>query len=250
MSDAFSTDTKTGDATTPLAELVGEGKKFATNEDLAKGKQEADLFIEKLQDENKQALAALVEAQEKGKDSATVSELLAAVKEAQGKTAEAGQPKLDEAALVEVVKKTLQGENAKAIAAANRKESNSLVLQKVNGDADAAKAYVAERAKTLGLSSEKLGELSEESPSAFAALVGLTPNTSSSKGIGDLPASKNTQALKVDSIDLVDGHKTKAHYDALKKEMGVAKFLGTKSIQIEMLKDAQALGMERFTNSK
>ena len=248
MSDAFSTGTKTGE-TSPLTELVGEGKKFATNEDLAKGKQEADLFIEKLQDENKQALAALVEAQEKGKDSATVSELLAAVKEAQSKSADESTPQLDESALVDLVKKTLQGENAADKAARNRKEANSLVLQKVNGDAEAAKAYVAERAKSLGLSPERLGELSEESPSAFAALVGLTPQAVPSKGIGDLKADTNPQALKPDSIAMIDGHHTQAHYTALRKEMGVAKFLGQKSIQIQMLKDAQALGMDKF-NSK
>ena len=37
--------------TSELADLVGEGKKFATVEDLAKGKQESDRFIEQLQGE-------------------------------------------------------------------------------------------------------------------------------------------------------------------------------------------------------
>ena len=58
--DAFSTNTPTGDTNpSPLAELVGDGKKFQTVEDLAKGKQESDAFIVKLQDENAQAIAAL-----------------------------------------------------------------------------------------------------------------------------------------------------------------------------------------------
>ena len=36
----------------PLQELVGEGKKFKSIEDLAKSKVEADRFIDKLKSEN------------------------------------------------------------------------------------------------------------------------------------------------------------------------------------------------------
>lgn len=250
MTDAFSTTPPTGEtSSTVLADLVGEDKKFKTNELLAVGKQEADAFIVKLQDENKQALAALEEAQGKGKDSATVSELLKAVQEAQNKdTPKDTTPQLSEEALVDLVKKTLQGENASATAEANRKEANELVLQKVGGDAEAAKTYVAERAKALGISPERLGELSEESPSAFATLVGLTTKPSSTKSITDLPGAKNTQAFTADTIQEIEGHKTKAHYSAIRKEMGTLKFLSNKPIQIQMLKDAMALGTERFNS--
>lgn len=249
MTDAFSTTPPTGEtSSTVLADLVGEDKKFKTNELLAVGKQEADAFIVKLQDENKQALTALEEAQGKGKDSATVSELLKAVQEAQNKDTKETTPQLSEEALVDLVKKTLQGENASATAEANRKEANELVLQKVGGDAEAAKTYVAERAKALGISPERLGELSEESPSAFATLVGLTTKPSSTKSITDLPGAKNTQAFTADTIQEIEGHKTQAHYTALRKEMGTLKFLNDKPIQIAMMKDAMALGTERFNS--
>ncbi len=245
MADAFSTP-PTGDPS-PLTELVGEGKKFATVDDLAKGKQESDAFIVKLQEENKQALDALEEAQGKSKDSATVSELLQAVKDSQNKAPDDKTPQLSEADLVNLVKTTLQGENASATAEANRKEANALVLQKVGGDEVAATAYVAERAKALGITPERLGELSEESVSAFATLVGLTPTQTPTKGISDLPSAITPASVPL-VIKEIDGHRTKAHYDVLKKDMGTMKFLQDKSIQIAMMKDAQALGMERFNS--
>lgn len=247
--DAFSSSTPTGEPSTALAELVGDGKKFATVDDLAKGKQESDAFIVKLQDENAQAIAALEEAQGKGKDAATVSELLKAVQDSQTKVADEGTPALSEADLVALVKKTLQGENADATASSNRAEANALVLQKVGGDKDAATAYVAERAKALGITPERLGELSEESPSAFATLVGLTSTKTPAKSVSDLPGATNTQALLSDGVQQLEGHNTKSYYDARRKEMGTAKFLGDKPLQIAMMKDAQALGTEKF-NSK
>ena len=155
---------------------------------------------------------------------------------------------MSETELVDLVKKTLQGETASATAEANRKEANALVLQKVGGDKDAASAYVAERAKTLGISPERLGELSEESVSAFATLVGLTSTTVPSKGIGDLPGAVNPAAFVPAAVAQVEGHNTKAFYDAARKEMGTAKFLSDKPLQIAMMKDAQALGIDKFNS--
>lgn len=52
----FNDDNSTAPAVDPaknyLEELVGEGKKFKTEADLARGKMEADLFIQRLQKEN------------------------------------------------------------------------------------------------------------------------------------------------------------------------------------------------------
>jgi len=51
--DVFSTQTGDQTSKTSLEELVGEGKKFKTVEDLAKGKLEADSFIAQLEGELK-----------------------------------------------------------------------------------------------------------------------------------------------------------------------------------------------------
>lgn len=247
MSDDVFSNAPTGEPQkdTALIELVGDDKKFKTVELLAEGKKESDAFIVKLQEENKQALDALTELQGKDKDSATVSELIAAMKDAQNKPTDDGKPALSEEDLSKLVRSIVQGDSAAAVATKNREEANSLVLQKVGGDKELAKTYVADRAKALGITTERLGELSEESPSAFAELLGLKRTAAPNPGITNIQDKTPSPDVSTRVLQ-VDGHNTKAHYDALKKELGVAKFLGDHKIQVAMLKDAMALGMERF----
>lgn len=247
MSDVFDTTTVSADETA-LAGLVGEGKKFGTAEDLAKGKLESDTFIEKLKAENAEALEALNVAQESAKDGQTVSELLKAMKDAQTKNPDGVKPVLSEEDLRKIVRDTVSGDSAEATAAANRAEGNKLVLEKVGGDSEAAKTYLADRAAALNLTVEQLAKLSESSPQAFAELVDITrtPGSSQAKSITSLKGAGDGVSIPLVAVMEVDGHNTKAYYDALKKEMGVAKFLGNHKLQNAYLKDAMALTEEQF----
>ncbi|KKM18512.1 hypothetical protein LCGC14_1664930 [marine sediment metagenome] len=245
MSDDVFTPTVSEPKTDPLSELVGEGKKFNTVEDLARGKQESDAFIEQLKMENKTALEELKKAQGDGADSATVTELLKTVQAAQ-KAAEEGNQPLSSDDLKKIVRETITGDSAEATAKKNREEANALVLEKAGGDKDAAKAYLADRAATLNMSVESLRELGEKSPTAFAKLVGLTRTSQTQEpSIQSIEGSPSADTLLPHKPMELEGHKTKAHYDALKKELGVAKFLGDHKIQNAYMADAMALG-ERF----
>jgi hypothetical protein len=246
MSDVFDNTATEGNVTpSPLTELVGEDKKFKTVEDLAKGKQESDAFIEKLQQENKEALDELARVQGKNEDGKTVSELIAALKES-NKAADDGKPALSEEDLEKKVRDIMQGDSAEATAKQNREEGNKLVLEKVGGDVDAAKTYLADRAAALKMSVDQLRSLSESSPAAFAELMGIKRTATPSKGIVDIKAGTDGEFLPAATPLQVDGHNTKAYYDALKKEMGVARFLGDHKLQNAYLKDAMALGDEKF----
>jgi len=245
MTDVFSQDQ--GEAgPSPLSELVGEDKKFKTVEDLAKGKQESDAFIVKLQEENKQALDELAKQQGKQEDGKTVSELIAALKESKTKDAEGGEPTLTKDDLEKLVRDITAGDSAAATAKANREQGNKLVLEKVGGDSDAAKTYLADRAAVLNMTVDQLRGLSESSPAAFAELVGIGRTTIPQKGIGDIKSGGDGDFLPTNTVMEVEGHKTKAHYDKLKKELGIAKYLGNHKIQNAYLKDAMALGEEKF----
>ena len=250
MSDVFDS-TKTAGDETALQGLVGEGKKFSTAEDLAKGKLESDTFITKLEAENAEALEALKVAQDSAKDGQTVSELLKAMKDSQTKTPDDGKPVLSEDDLRKIVRETVSGDSKEATASLNRAVGNKLVLEKVGGDAEAAKTYLADRAAALNLTVDQLATLSESSPQAFAELViGSTkdstvkPSITTLKTAGDGEGIASTLALEV------EGHKTKAYYDALKKEMGVQKFLGNHKLQNAYLKDAMALTEEQFNPTR
>lgn len=243
MTDVFDTDQ--GDqSASALEELVGDGKKFADNEALAKGKQESDNFIEQLKQEKQEALDALKDAQKDVGEGKTVAELLEAVRAAQKTDDDVNQPLSDED-FQEKVRSIVQGDSADTTRTANREIGNSLVLQKVDGNVEAAKTFVAERAKALGVTPAKLRELSEDSPELFAKAMELDTSTAP-KGTAQLP-NVNTNNLQPVVAEEVDGHKTKAFYDRQKKEMGVSKYLDDHALQNAMMADAIALG-ERFSN--
>ena len=245
--DVFNTDDQAGEPgeTSPLNTLVGEDKKFKTLDDLAKGKLEADAFIEKLKEENRMALEELEKLQTKGDDSAKVSDLMATVKEmiAQQQNSD-GTNQLTDEDLSEKIRQIMQGVSAEETAKLNREKGNALVLQKVGGDVEAAKMFIAERAKKLGLTPAKLAELSEISPDAFAKLIDAGSSASSS-GTVPLQGSNPRAMDKHTDVETIDGHHTKAYYDRLRKEMGTVKFLQDRRLQKSYLDDAMHL-KERF----
>jgi len=240
--DIFSGDQSGNEGTSALEALVGEGKKFTDAEALAKGKQESDAHIKTLEEENA-ALKAAKEGEPEGK---TISDLIDTIKASQQtKPKEGDQPMSDEE-LQEKVRAIVSGDSAVAQATTNRELGNSLVLSKVGGDVEVAKAYVAEKAAQLGMTPESLATLSEQSPKAFAELMGLD-STPASKGTSTLPGINTQTNLQPNVVLEVDGHKTKAHYDELRKKMGVKKWLNDTALQSAMARDATALGA-KFNN--
>lgn len=243
MTDVFDTDNSETTASA-LEELVGEGKKFADAEALAKGKKESDNFIEQLKQEKQEALDALGEATKEGDKTKTLADLVEAVQAAQKAEGDGNQP-LSEEDFQEKVRTIVKGDSDTATRDSNREKGNALVLQKVNGNVEAAKLYVTERAKALGTTPAKLRELSEDSPDIFAKAMELDTSTAPT-GTAQLP-NVNTNNLDPVVTEEVEGHKTKAFYDRKKKEMGVVKYLDDHALQNAMMADAIALG-ERFSN--
>lgn len=246
MADVFETADQGGEQESEagtLAELVGEDKKFKTVEDLAKGKLEADAFIEKLKEENAMALDELKKYQGEQDNSAKVAELLETVKSMSQQQDSEGTNQFSDEALSEKIREIMQGVSAEQTAKLNREKGNELVLAKVGGDVEAAKLFVAERAKELGLKPSALAELSEISPAAFAKLIDA--KSAGSSGTVNLQHS-NTRAMEAHAdVESIDGHHTKAYYDRMRKEMGTVKYLQDRRMQNQYLKDAMALG-ERF----
>ena len=241
MPDMFSSDQGTKEST--LDSLVGDGKKFADANELAKGKQEADSFIEQLQGELKGVREDLSTLESKSEKSQTVADLIKAVQESQQQ--EPGDNnQMSEEDLSNKIKDIMQGVSDTSTKAQNLDKGKTLVLKKVNGDIEAAKVFVAERAKQLSMTTDALTALSEVSPDAFAKLIDIDPSTVT-KSITTLDGT-NTATLDAASPQtLVDGHNTKAYYDALKKEMGIGKYWSDTKVQNQYFKDAEALG-DRF----
>lgn len=243
--DVFTTDdqiSKPNDAGV-LEALVGPGKKFESVEALAKGKQEADDFIEQLKLEKAQLSEGLSAKESEENKQATIAELIKTVKEAnESSTGGDNQPMTPEQ-LQELVRSVMKDEKTADKAVSNRERGNKLVLDKMEGDVEAAKAYVADRAQKLGMTPAQLAELSESSPDAFSELMDVKPNATQ-PNVSGLP-NLNSQATDQGEVLQVDGTPTKAHFDKLKKEMGLAKYVNDTKLQLQYLRASQKLG-ERF----
>lgn len=217
----------------PLAELVGEGKKFKTVEDLARGKAEADAFIARLQEEQA-ALRRELEAR------ITVEEQIARMKQApsQSVTTPASAPdsttsqtaSLDEAAVEQLLNAKLTAREKAQRAEANKREVDAAILKAYGNDVAKAREYVAHVESQVGV---KVADLAATSPAAAIKLLGLDGRS------GGLPAERSTQSTSAFSQS---PQRNAAYYADLRKQMGNAKFYMDKRVQLQMHKDAQALG--------
>jgi hypothetical protein len=194
MSDIFSSD---GNQTeqNALEALVGEGKKFKTPEDLAKGKLESDNYIETLK-------AKIADLESKATESTTLEEVLAKIEERRTAlnppAAEAHQPAkpaITEETLAEKVKAILSEANQQQRTAQNVNTVAERLVE-AYGDEQKAKEFVAKRAKELEVPVDYLQDVAARSPKAFFDLVKLeTPQSTARPTRGDV----NIEALKVNN---------------------------------------------------
>src|SRR3990167_440993 len=225
-----------------LNELVGEGKKFQTVEDLAKGKKESDAFIEQLKTEQAALRAQLVELDAKAKEGATLKDLMAKLEatkpNSNGKDGTAG---LSQDEISKLVLSTVEQRDKDLARTTNRTKANEEVLKKFQGDAAKASAYVEAKATELGLSKEALGNLSETSPAAFAQLLGLNVANTQSRATTDVK-TVNTEAL----LNHSSGNKDATYYQALKRAN--SKEFWAPRTQQELFKYGQQHGMEALNS--
>jgi hypothetical protein len=228
--------------TNVLEALVGEGKKFKTVDDLAKGKVEADAFILTLQntinslaDELKQAN---VSAERKTHLENLMSSLTNTTKP--GETKPANQPSegSNQPATTlshDDVVKIVEAREAAALKARNL--ANALApVRKLYGEK--TDEVIASKAASLGLTVEALQNLAAQSPAAFLNVVGVNNKDNSTRPM----AAHNS----VNSVGTPTGGDTqvrnKAYYDNLRKEQGSWKFASDAKLQVQLHKDMQALG--------
>lgn len=212
MSDAFSENTDPAE-TDPVAELVGEGKKYKTVADLAKAKLEADRFIEQLKSENKgireefsNAEAAQAQLDELRQEIANLKKQSNAVQPRDNTN-----PQLDESAVEALVSRVITQREATNTAAENIKEANKQLIASA-GSVEQAQSLVKAKASELGLSIDELKAVAAKSPTAFLKMVSdgktVPPAGVSAKG------SHNTESGPVIS-DTKPG--TKAYYENIRK---------------------------------
>lgn len=225
-----------------VEELVGEGKKFKTVEDLARGKWEADQYIEHL----KKQMDAMREDLTKR---LTVEEMLEKIKASQSPPAKTDDnhqieqlttqeiaPKISPDEIKQLIKQTLTEEQRREIAARNV-ETVQQELIKQWGSSYSSK--LTQAIAELGLTKEQAAEMAETSPKAFLRLVGAD-QPAKQQELFSAPPQNSVVVRNDNSGGAVKNYK---YYSEMRKN-DPARYWSVQ-VQKEMHKMAQELG-DRF----
>lgn len=213
-----------------IDQLVGEGKKFKTVEDLARGKLEADRYIEELREKTSQEEYSR-KLLEKLQEQAAVAPAKTEVQEnksVKGEDNTSPKPENIESQLNEVLDKREREAKVRA-----NLETVSTQMEELFGTE--AKAALEKRANELGVTPEYLKGIAADSPSAFFTLIGEKPKQAKNPV---LESSKNT--LNFNSSDERD---SKFYYDMWKKN---PRQWANPATQKQMQEDKARLGTRFF----
>jgi hypothetical protein len=225
--------------------VQAKGENWRNPETLAKGKLEADTYISKLEDQNKQlredlskndyAAQVLDAIKDKAADTSTAKDF-EAEKNTAGVEEGGTPPSLNEDNLKSLVEKTLLERETK-----KSSEENIKTVERTLRDRFGEKLSQAlqDKASELGLSMNKMEELASESPNAFLTLFGGTKQES---GISNmLNNSINTEGLNLQSST----ERNWNYYQNLRRENRNLYY--TPKVQQQMIQDKLQLG-EKFGN--
>lgn len=225
-----------------MSELVGEGKKFKTPEELARGKWEADQFIERL----KQEQSALRKELESRKRLEEVADLLSQQK---NQSTEGQPPARDDGTkqtlTPETLEQMLEERLTKREQQQRREQNINTVKQKLAekfGNNYVAK--LEQEANNLGVTKEYLTNLAAESPNAFLRLVGYDALPKQQQQDTNLFSPPTTSVNTTGFAPNVTGERTQTYYEKLKQND--PKSYWSPKVQNEMHRDAQRLGAKFF----
>lgn len=230
-----------------LNDLVGEGKKFKTPEELARGKAEADAFIEALKRENAE-LRQDVNSKSRLEE---IAERLSALHKTEQTPSNQDNHTSDESraqqntgltaeALEEMLNRKLSERETKRLQEQNLETVRNQLTQVFGNDYVAS---VKAKAAELGVTTDWMNQLAADNPKALLKLVGADA----------APAPKRPDLFTPPPSALNSGNfvpsnteRTKSWYAALKTKDPV--LYRDPKTQVQMHKDAQRLG-ERFFDS-
>lgn len=238
MTDAIIDPFKTNEEQVNYLEVVTNKFKNADGtlnvEGLARGKYEADSFIEQLKKE-------LETERQKAKEGLSYAQLLEEIKRtnAGGEPPSApanvtNPPTADE--LSKLVKDTLHQTTIEQKELANK----ATVIEKLNAEwGTNVASELAKKSRELGISVARLEEIGKESPAALFATLGLNaPKV--------VPGSATVPTSRVSFPNNSNGERTKSYYDDLYRKNPAAKY--DSKIAAQEHRDAIRLGAAFFDN--
>lgn len=221
----------------PLGDLVGEGKKYKTVEDLVAGFYHAQNHIATIEQENEEFRNKMEQQESEYRGSQAVLDALE-----QRNTPSQKEPtssnSSDEEAVRNLVEQVVEQKSTEQKKADNIKKANQRATEMYG---DKAKSKVEEAAASLNVSVDFLRQTASTSPAAFEKLV--AENTQQGQntmtGASPQPSNVNTQAMPKH-----DGEKNFAYYNKLRKENPSA--FKSVAVQKEMMQQRSRLGKDFF----
>jgi len=224
----------TTEPTVTADDLVGEGKKFDSVDDLAKGKAYADMYIEDLKQQ-------LVEAKAQAAQGSSIEDLKAELTNlTQNQSTQQVEPNpasedsqqgLNQDDLNRLVDERLSERQQLDTVRTNQATVYNKMAEQYGADkVDEVASAMSQR---LGVSSEWLEDVAGRSPDAFFQLMGEAPKESPSSPMN---GTVNTTVPPTSQVKAG----TFAFYEQKRKEMGNDAFYGDVRLNQQMMKDAEA----------
>lgn len=218
------------------------GENWKDPETIAKGKYEADLFIEQLKRQNEELRSELNNAEK-------IDQLMEMIKNQNkspdsggGSTQSKGFP--PETKKEELSEETLRGLIAEHVSQREVETTRQKNLNEVDSTlrgkyGDAASSVVRQRASELGMSVQEMQEMAAKTPKAFLKLVGAdsTSTKESSVTVGNTQRSEGVPNRKT-------GNRDWNYYQELRRKNKHQYFAS--GTQQQMLKDLKEMGREAF----
>lgn len=212
-------DQSTGEAPTTTVssdnyteQLVGEGKKYTTGEDLAKGYANAEAHIAKLVADN-ESLRQDVSSR------SSVEDAIAKITQGQNQpetiTPTPTSVPTDENSLNKLVQEAIAAADVSKSKESNVSLANNKLIESYGGDAAKATEAVNAKARELGVSTDYLKGVAEVSHEAFLKLVGASTEQPQSPTPQAPSNSVNTSAESFTSSRVEHG--SKEYFDAIRK---------------------------------
>ena len=241
-----------------LEELVGEGKKFSSAEELAKGKAQSDAFIEQLKREQSELREALAESKSIEEH---LNDLRTAVVTHNKKEENISAMTVDPNAAAPVVAETtaqatpspddirsmVEQEVSRRTSQAQVEQNlDSVISEAKRVHGDNYKQELSQKAMELGSTPDEMFEIAQKNPALFKSVMGLTGDKApaTQNAPNRVFESVNTDALR--SQNQNTGKKGYSDFQDLRKTDPQKYF--SPEVQNEMFRLAQEIGPE-FLNS-
>lgn len=227
-----------------LTDLVGEGKKFKTPDDLAKAKLESDRFIEKLQNEQRELREELAkrlsaeEALRRAQEAGSRVEQGATTPQTPPPQRQPEQP----TDISSEVEKALNRRDQQKTVQSNIEQVTSKMTS-TYGSVDKASEVIQQKAQELGMSVAKLQEIASENPKAFFTLLGVNDKAPEAPKTSSWGNTKNTAAMKSGTPGSTVTPGTYKWYQEIRKADPASYY--SPRVQLQMDKDAREKG-EKF----